>query len=102
MALFIRLSARLRGFRRDQSASMTIFALYVLAGAILASAFAVDFAYLQSARTQLQVAADSAAHAALYYRETHSESDAKDKALAVASHDMPSEHFGAVLRAEDI
>jgi len=81
---------------------MTIFALYILAGTLLASAFAVDFAYLQSARTQLQVAADSAAHAALYYREMHSSDEAKEKAVEVATHDMPSEAYGAVLTAAQI
>ena len=93
---------RLTRFARSEDGGMTIFALYVLAGALMASAFAVDFAYLQSARTQLQVAADSAAHAALYYRETHTAAEAKDKAVEVARHDMPTEGFGTVLSADDI
>ncbi|MGR3321247.1 MAG: pilus assembly protein TadG-related protein [Pseudooceanicola sp.] len=95
-------ASRLRRSARDEEGGMTIFALYVLAGALLASAFAVDFAYLQSARTQLQVAADSAAHAALYYRETNPADEAKDKAIIVASHDMPTDAYGAVLTAEHI
>ncbi|OWU84352.1 hypothetical protein ATO6_13970 [Oceanicola sp. 22II-s10i] len=81
---------------------MTILALYVLAGALLISAFAVDFAYLQSARTQLQVAADSAAHAALYFRETHSPDQAKQKALEIARSDMPEASYGKILSVEDV
>lgn len=97
-----RLAARVTGFRRDERGGMTILALYVLGGALLVSAFAIDFAYLMSARTQLQVAADSAAHAALYYRESHSPDSAKAKAVAIAAHDMPSETYGSVLRPSDV
>jgi len=97
-----RISARLRGTARKDEGTITILALYFLAGTLLASAFAVDFAYLQSARTQLQIAADSAAHAALYYRETNSAQEAKAKAVEVASHDMPQAAYGAVLRVDDV
>ncbi|WP_407492185.1 pilus assembly protein TadG-related protein [Pseudooceanicola sp. MF1-13] len=81
---------------------MTLLSMYFLAGVLAVSALAVDFAYLLSARNQLQVAADAAAHAALYYREQHDAEDAKVKAVAIANHSMPEDSYGAVLRAEDI
>ncbi len=102
MRLIDRALRRAETTATSEDGGMTILALYVLAGALLISAFAVDFAYLQSARTQLQIAADSAAHAALYYRERHSEADAKDKAVEIASHDMPASEYGMVLNDSDV
>ncbi|MGR3322583.1 MAG: pilus assembly protein TadG-related protein [Pseudooceanicola sp.] len=95
-------SVKLRFFAKTEDGSITILALFVLAGAILVSSFAIDFSYLQTSRTQLQVAADSAAHAALYYRETHTADEAKKKAIEIASHDMPSKTYGAVLTETNI
>lgn len=89
-------------FRTDTRASMTILSLYFLAGILTVSAFAVDFAYLLTARNQLQVAADAAAHAALYYREQHDAQSSKLKAIEVAQYSMPDAKYGAVLRATDI
>lgn len=102
MSLARRLARQLHGSARKEDGAITILALYILAATLLASAFAVDFAYLQSARTQLQVAADSAAHAALYYRERHSPEEAKARAVELASHDMPAASYGAVLRSQDV
>lgn len=85
-----------------EDGGVTILAMYILCASLLASAFAVDFAYLQSARTQLQIAADSAAHAALYYRERNPAEAAREKAIEVASHDMPDAGYGVVLRPQDI
>ena len=93
---------RLKDFARTEDGAITILAVYLLAATLLASAFAVEFAYLQSARTQLQVAADSAAHAALYNRETMGPEEAKARAAAVALHDMPPAAYGAVLTAENV
>lgn len=93
---------RLPRFFTREDGSMTLLALYVLGGALLVSSFAIDFAYLMSARTQLQVAADSAAHAALYYRERYSPDLARAKAVEIASHDMPASDYGTVLRASDV
>ena len=87
---------------RDDQGSMTVLSLYLLAGLMAVSALAIDFAYLLAARTQLQVAADAAAHAALYYREEETAHDAKLKAVELAQHSMPSANYGPVLRQEDV
>lgn len=95
-------SQRRKGFWVGEEGSMSLLAMYVLGGALMVSAFAIDFAYLMSAKTQLQVAADAAAHAALYYREDHDAESAKAKAVDLAQHDMPSAKYGMVLTAADV
>ena len=87
---------------RDDAGSMTLLSLYFLAGLLAVSALAIDFAYLLSARNQLQVAADAAAHAAIYYRETNTAAASKAKAVELAQHAMPPAAYGAVLRDEDV
>ncbi len=93
---------RLTRFRGEDRGSMTVLSLYFLAGVLTVSAFAVDFAYLLAARNQLQVAADAAGHAALYYRERNGADASKLKAIEVASYSMPQSSYGTVLRADDI
>lgn len=92
----------LRRCLRDDTGSMTLLSLYFLAGLLAVSALAIDFAYLLAARNQLQVAADAAAHAALYFRERNPADQAKIKAVELAQHSMPEAAYGAVLRAEDV
>lgn len=92
----------LRRSLRDDQGSMTLLSLYFLAGVLAMSAFAIDFAYLLASRNQLQVAADAAAHAALYYREKNTADASKLKAIELAQHSMPEAAFGAVLRTEDV
>ncbi|WP_240789431.1 pilus assembly protein TadG-related protein [Pseudooceanicola onchidii] len=87
---------------RDDRGSITLLSLYLLAGILAVSALAVDFSHLLAARNQLQVAADAAAHAALYHRERNSASSAKIKAVELAQHSMPQASYGAVLRTEDV
>jgi len=98
-----RAAALLSRLAREEDGAMTILGLYVLAGAFVVSALAIDFAYLMASQTQLQVAADSAAHAALYYRDTHDADDARARAVAIAKHDLPeSARYGNVLRPDDV
>ena len=94
--------ALIRRRLRDDHGSMTLLSLYLLAGVLTVSALAVDFAYLLAARNQLQVAADAAAHAAIYYRETNTAEASKLKAVELAQHSMPEAKYGAVLRVEDV
>ncbi|MBS8226662.1 hypothetical protein DYI42_10515 [Vannielia litorea] len=66
------------------------------------AAIALDVARLRAAQSQLQIMADAAAHAALYYRDTHSAAEAKEMALDVVGYGMPADVYGDVLRPEDI
>ena len=97
----LRIFRALRTFRQTEDGSMTLLSLYILAGVMTVSAIAIDFSYLLSARNQLQVAADAAAHAALYLRETNSADQARSKAVQVAQYSMPEASYGAVLRPSD-
>ncbi|WP_229737540.1 pilus assembly protein TadG-related protein [Primorskyibacter flagellatus] len=98
----LRIFRALRTFRQTEDGSMTLLSLYILAGVMTVSAIAIDFSYLLSARNQLQVAADAAAHAALYLRETNSADQARSKAVQVAQYSMPEASYGAVLRPSDV
>ena len=53
----------------DEDGSTTILSLFLFLIALILGGLAIDFNKVISERTQLQVAADSAAHAALYTRE---------------------------------
>ena len=92
----------LRRCLRDDEGSLTLLSLYFLAGLLAVSALAIDFAYLLAARNQLQVAADAAAHAALYFRERNGADASRIKAVELAQHSMPEASYGAVLRPEDV
>lgn len=96
------LHASFRDFRANEDGLSTplnilLFVLFVMIGGI-----ALDVANAYKNRTHLQVAADAAAHAALYAREFRSASEAKSIALSVANRSLPPETFGETLRASDI
>jgi Flp pilus assembly protein TadG len=89
-------SARLCAFLRSERGFFTVFSLYTLIVMILLTGFALDLANHYSARTQLQVAADSAAHAALVTRQRGDLEDAKARALALHELNMPRGRYGAL------
>jgi len=99
-----RLATGLGRFRKRETGAIGVFGLYIFSGMAVVSAFALDTAYLWQARNQLQVAADAAAHAALYYRDLnlHSADEARVKAISVAHDGMPGELYGELLKPEDI
>jgi len=86
----------------DDKGSMTLFSLYILVISLMLGGLAIDLTNVTASRTQLQVATDAAAHAALLSRETMSEEDAKAEALRVAALNMPEVQFNQVLSPEDI
>ena len=84
----------IRGLRSEfagEDGGITIMNLYFTAVLAMASGLAIDFANLTQARTQLQVAADAAAHAAIYTRETSDVNTARDVAIRTARANMPVE-----------
>ena len=89
-------------FSRDERGAITSLGLFIFMSMVVIGGLALDVANAMMARTQLQVAADAAAHAALYTRELKSSSEAKTVALALAEVNMPNAKFGSVLTAEDI
>lgn len=92
----------IRVFTGDDKAGITAFGFFTIVVGLLVGAYSVDWANLMAARTQLQIAADAAAHAALVKREFGTEAEAKAEAVLVASQNMPPERFGEILAPEDV
>lgn len=91
-----------RGFMRSERGSMTAMALYILIPVLMLAGYAIDTGHVISERTHLQIAADTAAHAALLKRELNSESNAKVAALDLAERNLPALQYGYVISEQDI
>ncbi|MGB3179313.1 MAG: pilus assembly protein TadG-related protein [Albidovulum sp.] len=94
--------ARAVRFWRADEGGITVLSLQMFLGALVIGGLTVDFGNGVANKTRLQVAADAAAHAALYTRELHSEAEAKTAALDMAALNMPAGAFGTVLSDHDI
>jgi hypothetical protein len=89
-------------FLRDDSGAGTGFGLLITFTSFILGGLALDVSNAISARTQLQVAADAAAHAALYTRDKNSEAEARDAALAVGELNMRGAIYGEILADQNI
>lgn len=90
-------------FATKEEGGITVLNLYFLLVMAILAGFAIDMASLVQARTQLQVAADAAAHAAIVTRE-YSKTDIQppiDKAKEVAAANIPAS-LGSTLNDADI
>ena len=96
------LNRRLAGFWKGDDGSLTMYGLYTFLGSMMIGGLALDYSHLQATRTQLQVAADQAAHAALYNRRTMSASDAKATAIALIQPLLPQGDYGNILTTDSI
>jgi hypothetical protein len=81
----------------DCEGSVSLLGLYMFVVGTMIGAFALDYTYLEATKTQLQVAADQAAHAALYNRRTMSEADAKIAAVGIIQPLLPSGKYGEII-----
>lgn len=91
--------AAARRLRASEDGWMTPFSLILSFGLIGLGGLAVDVSSVMTQRTQLQVTADAAAHAALVVRAAESEALATTRAIALAEANMPPETYGNVLDA---
>lgn len=91
-----------RHYRKDEEGAMTFFSLLMFFGMLMIGGLAVDATNVMRAHTQLQTAADAAGHAALYWAERNTTTQAKLKAVEVANRNMPTEIFGTTLQQADI
>ncbi|NNE81023.1 MAG: hypothetical protein HKN18_12210 [Silicimonas sp.] len=87
-------------FRED--GALTAFGLLLTVVMLCVGGLAIDVANTIQVRTHLQVAADSAAHAALVAREYKTATESKDIAVAVAQKALPSGKFGSTIQPSDI
>ncbi|MEW9921043.1 Tad domain-containing protein [Marimonas sp. MJW-29] len=87
----------------DEDGSATILSLFFLLICLVMGGIAIDFNKAMSERTRLQVAADAAAHAALYTRETKTTGEARQVALDTVASMLPENKFGrSALTSADI
>jgi hypothetical protein len=89
-------------FARSEHGFFTAFSLYALIVMILLTGFALDLANHYSARAQLQVAADTAAHAAIVVRYRDGVDEGKAAALAINAANMAPDRYGMVLTEDEI
>ncbi|MDJ1018451.1 MAG: pilus assembly protein TadG-related protein [Paracoccaceae bacterium] len=87
---------------KDETGAMSVLNLYFVIALCIFGGIGIDTANLFAARSQLQVAADVAAHAALYSRGSMDADAAKAEAVTIAQANMPTGRYGDVLRAENI
>jgi hypothetical protein len=81
---------------------MTVLGLYIFMMMMLIGGLALDVSNAIQARTQLQIAADSAGHAALFWNRFHPDDNPKAKAIEIAQGNMPTSYYGTVLTEDDI
>ena len=92
-----------RRFLTDTSASITIWALFNLVLVLFFAGLALDINNAVRSRTQLQGAADAAAHAALYARmKNGTKTGAAEAGIKIAEANMPTSLFGDVLATADV
>lgn len=93
----------LRRFARSEDGAMSVWGLFLFLAAATISAAAVDVTYLYAVRTELQVAADTAAQAAVLRRNQGvSAEESQDFAVRLVQHTMPEEVHGEVIGADNI
>jgi Putative Flp pilus-assembly TadE/G-like len=95
----------IRTFWSAEDGGMTAGGLIFIVLFLAVGGLAVDVSNAVNQRSQLQLTADSTAHAALYVRNytlTATADDAKASALAMGEDNMPEQFFGEVLTADDI
>lgn len=92
----------LAGFVRDEEGGMMAYGLTALLSMMVVGGLAVDVGNAYAVRTHLSIAADAAAHAALYTRETNSAAVAKQRAIEVFESALPPQHYSTILTEDDI
>jgi len=91
-------------YLRDEAGGIAILGLFLGVTCLMLGGLAVDVSNAIAVRTQLQVAADTAAHAALYTRVEYGASvaQARQKAMDIVTEAFPAVLQGDLLRPEDI
>ncbi|MEX3315472.1 Tad domain-containing protein [Sulfitobacter sp. PS-8MA] len=79
---------------RDEEGAITLLSIFMFLIALILGGLAIDSNKVIAERTRLQVAADSAAHAALYTREKYGAEAAVNKALETITDMLPASKFG--------
>lgn len=89
-------------FLSNTDGSITILGLFFLVACIAVAGLGLDVMHAMSTRTHLQVAGDSAAHAALISRQNFSEAESKAIGVSVAKMALPTGKYGNSIQTSDI
>ena len=89
-------------FSRREDGAITSFGVIMCICMVVVGGLGLDVASAIMTRTQLQVAADAAAHAALVAREYESAENSKKIGVAVAQVSLPYGAFGDTIKTTDI
>lgn len=89
-------------FSRREDGGLSVLNLFFLMATGIVAGVAIDVSSLVSAKSQLQVTADAAAHAALVEREWNDSDTSRATAVALAQQNMPTSRFGDVLSDDNI
>lgn len=89
-------------FGRSESGAASILSLFLIFMLVMVAGFAIDVQNLMTARTRMQTAVDSAAHAALLSRESMTAEESQEVAVRVAMANMPEGRYGATVEPEDV
>ena len=89
-------------FAEEEDGSATPLAIFFCLIFIVMGGLAVDYHKAVSEYTEMQIAADTAAHAALYTREFESAEDSVDKAMQTIGEMLPDIQFGDAIIASDV
>ena len=89
-------------FAEEEDGSATPLAIFFCLIFIVMGGLAVDYHKAVSEYTEMQIAADTAAHAALYTREFESAEDSVDMAMQTIGEMLPDIQFGDAIIASDV
>lgn len=92
-------------FAAAEEGSITTGGLILIVTFLAVGGLAVDISNMVNQRTQLQMAADSAAHSALYERNNRLDATpeiAVAAGVAMGEQNMPDQFYGDVVKAEDV
>lgn len=91
-----------RRFLRTEDGAITVLAIFITMMIFVLVGISIDVANAYKARTELQVAADTAAHAALYSRGSKTEGGAVQEAVDLAAANLGLGPSNPVVTAADV
>lgn len=89
-------------FAQSESGAASFFSFFLIFALMMVGGYAIDVQNLMNERTRLQIAVDSAAHAALLARETMNAADAAQVAVQGAQENLSAGQYGTPITADDV
>lgn len=86
----------------QEDGAITALNLFLFAGSCMLMGLSLDVANAYKVRTELQIAADTTSHAALYNRSTMSSADAIESAIALAAYNLGLPDQNEAVKTSDV